>query len=591
MKQRIIFGLAALASLVLADVTYNVVGYPSTEAGSFGVLIDGQLTKLTTSDTTFPLWSGTVAGASASTSYKYVHLDPTGNKISEEAFSRTLKDAKAIKTPNEFFDRPVFYEKSTDLPNVPQVYKPWVMSPSDAFNDADIATFHLTADGAAFDGLQQKPLDAVPIKANVRYINRDVVLTIPNVTFAPSGKSSMEFNKLAWRLSFDKKLGQKFFSREDIKLRSETSDPTIIREKVYIDVLNAMGLPTQQGVWVRLFVNSRPVGLYLMVDDIGKQFLKETIHHGEPKVEKGSLWQMNAPVVETQADFQYLGPDAATYPKDCYKLKNAKVNATVDPMVQLIQLMKDLQDFNPQAPGAIAYWESRIDLDGFLKNMAMEFLAGSWDAYWYSGSNFFLYFNPTLSTKGLWQWISTDFDGTFGDGDPTDILTTYQGYADFKSHDRPFISKLILGNTQINALFEQTLKEIVGWAFKPEGLFPRIDAYEKMLAKDAEWDASIDRTQFQRKDNKWTIQDFRQGLIGPVTNMNLGVKPWIEGRTKDLQSQLNFTVQPGAKDRVDRQVILSKGGNNDASAHAADSAAAGHASMVKSLLAGVMVGL
>ncbi|KAF9366764.1 hypothetical protein BGX34_008722 [Mortierella sp. NVP85] len=58
------------------------------------------------------------------------------------------------------------------------------------------------------------------------------------------------------------------------------------------------------------------------------------------------------------------------------------------------------------------------------------------------------------------------------------------------------ISRLILKNRDINARLEQILKKIVGWAFKPEALFPRIDGYEKMLTKDIEWGYSIDRSRY-----------------------------------------------------------------------------------------------
>lgn len=66
----------------------------------------------------------------------------------------------------------------------------------------------------------------------------------------------------------------------------------MIREKLYIDVLNSVGIPTQQGAWVRLFVNNKPYGLYLMVDDIKKSFLKQTVHAGDPLVARGNLVQV-----------------------------------------------------------------------------------------------------------------------------------------------------------------------------------------------------------------------------------------------------------------------------------------------------------
>ncbi|KAF9354360.1 hypothetical protein BGX26_007813 [Mortierella sp. AD094] len=511
-------------------VTFNVVGYPNIVTGSFGVSVDGKVTKLTTTSTTFPLWSGTVSGASASTTYKYVELDSSSQPTKEENFTRSMQNKKStMLTRNEFFDREEFVAVNggDDIPQVPLVYDPWQMSHTRIFeDDTQVATIHLMADAEQFESMLQAPMEMKQVQVYFRYINDKIVHNVNNVTFTLSGKSSMEFNKMTFKLKFDTDNNQTFFSRPSVKL---------VRSDIYSgkDVLNAVGVPTQQGAWVRLYVNSRPIGLYLMVDDIGKSFLKQTIHHGDHTINRGSLWQMNAPVVETQGDLQYIGPTAADYPADCYKMKTLSTSPELEPMAPMIQLMKDLQDFDPNALNGIEYWEERIDLDGFLRKYG-----------------------------GKWQWISTDFDGTFGDGDPTEVLTTYQTYADFSQHDRPMISKLILKNKDINARFETTLKEIVGWAFKPEALFPRLDAYEKLLAKDVEWEYSIDRSRYPGKTNSWTIQDFHQSLIGPVKDMNLGIRPWIQNRTLDLQSQLQFRVEPGTPDRVKRPLHRPKGGDS-----------------------------
>ncbi|KAG0273343.1 hypothetical protein BGZ95_010849 [Linnemannia exigua] len=573
-KRTVFLGLAFVATCALADVTYNVVGYPDTETGSFGVQIDGKVTKLVTNSTTFPLWSITLP-TSTSSPYKYVKLDGAGNTLLAEDFTRTLKDALVLATDFEVFDREVTDYK---VPLVPLVYDPWEASKTKVFDDGVIATIHLTGDAGLWEAILMKPEEAVPMNANFRYINDKVVHSVNNITIGVSGKSSMEFNKQAIKLEFDTKQNQSFFSRPSVKLRSESSDPTMIREKLYIDVLNAVGVPTQQGAWVRVFMNSMPVGLYLMVDDIGNSFLKQTVHHGDPNVVRGSLWQMNAPVVEQQGDLKYLGPLATDYPGDCYKMKTLGSNPVEAPMTQLIQFMKALDDFKPLEMNGGKYWEDKLDVDGFLRNMAMEFLAGSWDAYWWSGSNYFFYFNPTLgstgtSATGKWQWISTDFDGTFGDGDPTEVLTTYQAYADFSKHDRPMITKLILASPDLNKRFEQTLKDIVSYAFKPEALFPRIEAYEKMLAKDVAWDDSINRSNYPGKTNAWTELDFHKSLLGGVKDMSLGVKPWIEGRAKDLQKQLGFVVVPGTPDLAKRPAQKSKGGLSDEEAYSSGSSA------------------
>ena len=130
------------------------------------------------------------------------------------------------------------------------------------------------------------------VRVTFRWIDHGNIYTQHNISFQTSGKSSKDFQKLAYKFSFDTDYNQTFFSRPNIKLRSGVTDPTMLREKTYIDLLNSAGIPTQQGQYVRLFVNNQPIGLYMMVDDIKKSFIKQTVYGGDPSIIPGSLVQV-----------------------------------------------------------------------------------------------------------------------------------------------------------------------------------------------------------------------------------------------------------------------------------------------------------
>ncbi|KAG0338182.1 hypothetical protein BG000_004417 [Podila horticola] len=527
----------APASSDLADITYNVVGFPDTESGSYGVLIDGKITMLSTSPETFPLWSTTVAGASAPSGYKYVKLSDQGTVVQQEPFSRSIQNGSAKSTANEFFLRQV---TRTALPEIPQVFKDVRPKPSQAFDHSQIATIHLTPDPKKFEDMITLPRKDKPVKAGFRFISADTVYSVEQVKMKVSGRDSKIFNKLSLRIKFSK--GDTFFDRPIIKLRSEVFDPTMIREKLYIDVLNAVGVKTTQGAWVRVYVNGKPFGFYLMVEDIEPPFLRETIHLGNSNPrELGSLYKMmNSETTKQEATLQFLGPNTVDYRTadnmgEIYSNTNLGSNSVNEPMAQLIAFFKDLQEYNPTLSSGVEFWNSRLDLDGFLRCMAMEYLGGSWDAYWFSGNNFFMYFNPT---EARWQFIPTDFDRTFGDGKLRDVLTTYDEFAHNRlvrpGHDHPLVTKLIYKNEDINALFERILLGIVNGVFNLEMLEPRINAYEKMIADEVNWDYLLDRPENHGKPVNSTIDDFHKGIIGGVKNVNIGIKPWIKGRAEDV---------------------------------------------------------
>ncbi|KAG0035739.1 hypothetical protein BGZ81_000032 [Podila clonocystis] len=537
-------GLATLVSVVFADIQFNVVGYPTSPTNSFGVNIGGAITKLTTTETTFPLWSGPVPGSTSSTKYSYVELSATGAVVQTEAFTRSLNSTDT-KTDNEFFQRAT---TRWVLPHIPYTYLFTWPSESKAFKDDEIATIHVTADAAQIANLEANPLQIIDIRCTFRFINHNTVYTQTNISFSNSGKSSREFQKQAYKFSFDTNYNQSFYSRPNIKLRSEVMDPTMMREKLYIDMLNSVGVPTQQGAWVRLFVNNQPYGLYLMVDDIKKSFVKQTIYGGDANEVIGSLVQMNAPTIDNVASLIYN--PTGIFDPNVYTDVNLGNNPVTAPLTQLNQFMLDLANFDPvTTPDPVGYWTSRLDLDGFLRNMAMEYLGGCWDNYWVAGSNYFMYFNPKLGTSGKWQWIPTDFDGTFGDGFPVPFLYSYQNLNNFTTTDRPLVSKLIIKNTAIRALFEQTLKDIVGWAYKPEALVPRIELYNKMLAEDVKWDTGIKRTG-PGKVNNYTFADFNDNLYNMTRDMSYSLVGWVTDMNKLVVTQLDVTVQPGLADRV-----------------------------------------
>ncbi|KAG0262785.1 hypothetical protein BG011_009706 [Mortierella polycephala] len=554
---KLLFGLAALASVAFADITFNVVGYPSTSGGAFGVSVGGAITQLASDENNFPVWSGAVPGTDASVQYSYVELDSAGAAVKTEAFVRQHYNQTEVSTLNEFFERPT---TEFEFPKVPYTYLATYPSKTQAFKQKQIATIHLTAPIASITELNANPKNDKNYKVDFRFINSKTVYSQRNITFSTSGKSSKDHSKQAFKLKFDTDFNQTFFSRPNIKLRSMVQDPTMIREKLYIDMLNSVGVPTQQGAWVRLFVNNEPYGLYLMVDDIQKSFLKQTVHGGNPQVVRGSLIQMNAWI--NKADLIYKGPSTTNYDPSTYVSQSLGNNPVNDHLKQLIGFMSELQSFDPAAAGAINFWNStRLDLDGFLRSMALEYLMGGFDMYWMSGSNYFMYNNPTLAPGGKWQWIPTDMDNTFGSGFPSSTLPDYKTFVDAATAaERPLVQKLILNNPDINALFEQTLKEIVSTAFKPEALAPRAQAYHDMLKLDAEWDMSLTRKS-PGTNNGFVFADFVTNLNTASADMQDGVLGWISKVSVLVSTQLNFAIPAGVANRVEPPARNGEEGN------------------------------
>ncbi|KAG0248336.1 hypothetical protein DFQ27_000966, partial [Actinomortierella ambigua] len=441
----------------------------------------------------------------------------------------------AHATPNEFFERQNTF---TELPALKQVYENVQPEPSDAFDLRQVATIHLTVDPDQFSDMMQHPRSTKrgPIVANFKFINANTVYNAEEVKLRVCGNGGRKYSKVALGIKFNREKGDTFFDHPNLKLRSEYTDPTMIREKLYMDVLNSIGVPTYEGFYTRVYVNGESQGFYLAVEDIEEPFIMRTIHHGniQDKSSLGSLFQMG---VAGGAPLLYQGSKSSDYSPVTYNNKVLGANPEDDPMQQLIAFMKELHDWNPAEANAMDYWTKRFDVHSYLRAAAVEYLAGAWDSSWWRGNNYFMYYNPE---QLRWQLIPTDFDHSFSTYNYIDVDTTYKkfGQTHIKQTDHPLVTKLILKNKEINKEFEKTLYTIAKDVFNNKALDGRIDAYHHQIENDVAWDLAIDRSKLPGKVFDWTIKKFNTAFTEKVRHSPEGIKPWISGRVKTVPEQL-----------------------------------------------------
>ncbi|KAG0349038.1 hypothetical protein BG005_011213 [Podila minutissima] len=236
---KLLFGLATLASVAFADITFNVVGYPSSSTGSFDVNIGGSVTRLTSTKKTLLIWPGSVFGTD-------------GNAPSDRL--------GASQDPLHL------------LATCPSKTK--------AFKHKQVATIHATAPATApaaqIAELNANPYSGKDYRVDIRFVNSKTIHSVHNVTLKTSGKSSKAHSK------------QTFFSCPNIKLRSMVMDPTMMREKLHIDII----IPA--------------------ADDIKKSLLKQTMHGGNGKIERSSLVKTNA-WNENKSTLEYKGGKTSDY--------------------------------------------------------------------------------------------------------------------------------------------------------------------------------------------------------------------------------------------------------------------------------------
>lgn len=313
-------------------------------------------------------------------------------------------------------------------------------------------------------------------------------------------------------------------------------DPTQIREKLYSDVLKAMGTYVNEANMVRLFINGEGYGTFNLLDDITQySYVNARFHAGKPPAEKGPLYDG-----ASGASFAYSAAG------DYYSfVPNPTGPAGYD---GLNAMCKAFSELNYQDDNAVSQFNKQFDIDNFLRFMVMEYLGGHWDGYWMAQTNDGAYQDPT---DKQWHMLDQDFDATFGVNldVPEGKEFAKMSYTTLAGNypNATLISNL-LKNPSSKATFETYLKDTVQVLFNNVTLTNRVLAYHDFILPDLEWDRSI--TQRSPGINfNWTFEQATQNLFEGVTaatpgtgGATWGLIEWIAARSQAVATEFKITI-------------------------------------------------
>lgn len=340
----------------------------------------------------------------------------------------------------------------------------------------------------------------------------------------------------------DKKLAK---SMKGVILKRFKTDSTYSRE-VY-----AYNLFRQNGIWIapraaytRLIIQiddgdgsfeTIDYGIYAMIEEIKKQFLKErtTKTGGFLKENKGNLWKClykkggsdfvknNAwSIGEEDVSFIFADEDRTiikdktntTYDYD-YKGDNDLIE---DGKPQIEKFMEELNNLPDCTDGKndaadkekiTKFYNEKMAGDLFLRTYAINVILGMWDDYWVNKNNFYFYFD----TDGKAYFIPYDYDNCLGtNGCDVDAGTQNPlVWGSLTDGSRPLIQKIL----QV-----------------PEFM----DLYKKYLDEYSNEDSFFDDDKSIAQIEKWheMIEPFIKGsealLLFPIDEYgNLDTTPYI----------------------------------------------------------------
>lgn len=234
------------------------------------------------------------------------------------------------------------------------------------------------------------------------------------------GYSSFFFvqgDKKSFKLDFNEFVeDRKIDGLRKLNLNNGVGDPAFQREFVCYNLLRQMGIPAPRVAFAKVYINDEYWGLYSLVEQIDKSFLKDNYVDNNGALYKNIDW----------STMTYIDENESSYPEF------EKKTLESEPFTDLIELIKRMNsDKNSFAEDL----EEVFYVDDYLKILAVDIITSNWDSYHYHGRNWYLYKD---STTQKFHWQPWDYNlalgGTFDGGDPlvpSDTICTFRSKIDF----------------------------------------------------------------------------------------------------------------------------------------------------------------
>jgi len=391
----------------------------------------------------------------------------------------------------------------------------------------------------------------------IHFILKDNVFSFNNI---PVGGKNYDENKFQFKINLP---GDGIYHRTTLKFRPSSYDPVFFRQILYGDIAHAIGNPTHESVAVRVYLSDNtPIGLYVLQEDCTSESFVRTAFFGDEQTQ--SVKNYTPKVI-------YDCATGADFTADDGNFLGAFKNNTYDLKIELLEMTQKLANLDVQDVDAVKdFDDNELDLDTLFRALALEYLAGHWDSYWFLSTNFVVYHPEDAEGRYKFYFVDQDFDQTWGVGmypglDPQNYpKKTYDNYIGvnwrqlnqnpFDTETRVIVDKLLGCDGQpqciTKQLFEDHLKSIVQHIFNPIAMKRKTDGYKERLFEEMEWDLSITRLYTALNSQyQFTMNDFNYGIESANyegSKFFFGILDWTEIISDTVSRQFSISYDQSA---------------------------------------------
>jgi spore coat protein H len=313
-----------------------------------------------------------------------------------------------------------------------------------------------------------------------------------------------------------------------LNLHNSVRDPGSMNESIAYALFNQGGVPASRTAYARVFVtvpgiyDKQYFGLYSLVQDVGREFIKEKL-----ALKKGALFKPVTPNL-----FEDLGDDWKNY-QQTYDPKGPRGELTTEEKERVIAFAKIVTkaydaEFAKKLP-------EFLDLDNFARYMALTTWLVDMDGILGVGQNYYLYLNPKTHKFMFFPWDQDQTFGQFPRGSTAEQRENLTIHRPWSSESR-FLER-VFKSDEFKKLYLATLREFNSTILQPETIRAQVDQLAPVLREPI------------REESPERFTEFNKAVAGEMVNIPMGqagmggtpvksIKGFVGPRHQSVQDQL-----------------------------------------------------
>ena len=193
-------------------------------------------------------------------------------------------------------------------------------------------------------------------------------------------------------------------------LNNSVQDESLLSEWMCSEILRAAGQPATRVQHARVAVNGRDLGLYVLKESFDRDFLERNFRNPRGSLYDGGFCQDIDGELELDERAKPAGAakpsqgaakpsQGAAKPEQGAAEPSQGAAAAADERADLRALAEACAD--PDMKQRWSRIEKLVDIDDFIRFMALEAMLGHWDGYSFNSNNYRLYFEPGRKARFL----------------------------------------------------------------------------------------------------------------------------------------------------------------------------------------------